>query len=118
MLDKDCQSHLHGLIKNGVIQFESVHKMMNQLTILFDDPNRVRDTTARLHANSQKNKLFSSWIVKIRRDAVIAGYESSRELRNIVFFNFSLELRPALIYERDIYSLDNGILQQDSSFSL
>lgn len=106
MLDQNCQSHLHGFIKDGVIHFESFDKMMNELTILFDDPNRVRDATARLYANSQRNKPFSSWIAEIRRDAAIAGYESSRELRNIVFLNLNLELQQALIYERDIYSLE------------
>ncbi|POS86565.1 hypothetical protein EPUL_002924, partial [Erysiphe pulchra] len=106
MLDQDCQSHLHRFIKGGVIHFESFDKMMNKLTILFDDPNRVRDATARLHANNQRNKPFSSWIAEIRRDASIAGYESSRELRNIVFLNLNLELQQALIYERDIYSLE------------
>ena len=80
--------------------------MMNQLTILFDDPNRVRDAIARLHSNQQKNKAFSSWIGEIRRDAAIAGYENSDKLRDIVFLNLSLELEKALIHERDIYTLD------------
>ncbi|POS85664.1 hypothetical protein EPUL_002374 [Erysiphe pulchra] len=92
MLDQDCQSHLHGFIKDGVTHFESLDKMMNELTILFDDPSR--------------NKPFSSWIAEIRRDAAIVEYENSRELRNIIFLNISLELQQALIYERDIYSLD------------
>ncbi|POS84090.1 hypothetical protein EPUL_002570 [Erysiphe pulchra] len=94
---------LHGFIKDGVINFESLDQMMNELIVLFDDPNR--DAIARLHANSPRNKPFSSWIAEIRRDAAIAGYESSRELRNIVFLNLSLEFQQALIYERDIYSL-------------
>lgn len=106
MLDQDCQSHLHGYIKDGVINFGSLDIMMNELTILFDDPNRVRDAIARLHANNQRNKPFSAWIAEIRRDAAIAGYENTRELRNIVFLNLSLELQQALIYERDIYALD------------
>ena len=72
MMDQDSQSHLHGSIREGVINFESLESMMNQLTILFDNPNRVRDGLARLHSNQQKNKAFSSWIAEIRRDAAIA----------------------------------------------
>lgn len=106
MLDQDCQSHLHGSIKDGVLNFESLESMINQLTILFDDPNRVRDAIARLHSNQQRNKPFSSWIAEIRRDAAIAGYENSDKLRDIVFLNLSLELEQALIHERDIYTLD------------
>lgn len=60
MLDTDCQSHLHRSIKNGVLNFDSVEIMMNELTVLFDDPNRVRDAIARLHSNFQRNKSFSS----------------------------------------------------------
>ncbi|KAI0998628.1 hypothetical protein K3495_g9567, partial [Podosphaera aphanis] len=75
---------------------------MNQLTILFDDPNRVRDAVARLHRNKQKNKAFSSWIAEIRRDAAIAGYENTQALTDIVFLNINLELQRALINEKDI----------------
>lgn len=106
MLDTNCQAHLHGSIKDGILKFESLESMMNELTVLFDDPNRIRDAIARLHSNFQKNKSFSSWIAEIRRDAAIAGYENSRELRNIVFLNINLELQQALIFERDIYSLE------------
>lgn len=105
MLDQDRQSHLHAYIKDGVLNSESLDKTMNELIIFFDDPNRVCDATARLHSNKQRNKQFSSWIAEIRWDAAIAGYENSRELRNIVFLNLSLELQQSLIYERDIYSL-------------
>ncbi|POS82494.1 hypothetical protein EPUL_006621 [Erysiphe pulchra] len=106
MLNTDCQAHLHGSIKNGILNFDSLESMMIELTVLFDDPNRIRDAIARLHSNFQKNKSFSSWIAEIRRDAAIAGYENSRELRNIVFLNINLELQQALIFERDIYSLE------------
>lgn len=103
MLDTDCQAHLHGSIKNGILNFDSLESMMNELTVSFDDPNRIRDAIARLHSNFLQNKSFSSLMAEIRRDAAIAGYENSRELRNIVFLYINLELQQALIFERDIY---------------
>lgn len=106
MLDQNCQAHLHGSIRKGELIFDSVESMMNELTVLFDDPNRVRDAKARLHSNFQRNKPFSTWIAEIRRDAAIAGYENSERLRDIVLLNLNLELEQALIHERDIYTLD------------
>ncbi|KAI1007298.1 hypothetical protein K3495_g923 [Podosphaera aphanis] len=67
MLDSDNQDHL--------MDFSSLSKIMDHLTTLFDNPNRVRDAQARLHATRQKNKSFSSWIAEIRRDAAISGYD-------------------------------------------
>lgn len=81
--------------------------MIEVLDTLFGDSNRVRDAVNRLHANFQKNKPFAHWIVEMRQDAAIAGYESnSRHLRDLVFFNMSLELKQALVHERDIDLLD------------
>lgn len=106
MLDQECQAHLHGSIRKGERNFHSVKSMMNDPTVLFDDPNRVTNAKARLHSNFQRNKPFSTWIAEIRRDAAIAGYENSERLRDIVFLNLNLELEQALIHERDIYTLD------------
>ncbi|KAI0998890.1 hypothetical protein K3495_g9307 [Podosphaera aphanis] len=102
MLGEDCQAHLHSWSREGTLTFSSLPATMNQLTILFDDPNRVQDAVARLHRNKQKNKAFSSWIAEIRRDAAIAGYENTQALTDIVFLNINLELQRALINEKDI----------------
>lgn len=116
ILDQNCQVHLHGSLRKGQLNFDSVESMMNDLTVLFNDPNRVRDAKARLHSNFQRNKPFSTWISEIWRDAAIAGYQNSERLRDIVFPNLNLELEQALIHEREIYTLDfNSILQHSQT---
>lgn len=100
------KTHLQSWVKDGVLLFDSVSQMVKVLDTIFGDPNRVRDAVNRLHSNFQKNKTFSSWIVEIRRDAAIAGYSStSQPLRDLVFYNMSLELKKALVHERDIDNL-------------
>lgn len=102
-MNTDSKTHLDTWVRDGVILFSSFAQMMHQLTVIFGDPNRVRDAVSRLHSNAQRNKPFSTWIAEIRRDAAIAGYESnSQHLRDLVLSNMSLELKRALIYERDI----------------
>ena len=99
--------HIQVWVKDGVLLFDSVGQMINTLETIFGDPNRVRDAVNRLHANFQRNKPFSSWIIDIRRDAAIAGYESeSRPLRDLIFYNMSIELKKALVHERDIDNLN------------
>lgn len=93
-------------VRNGVLLFESVEQMILILDTVFGDPNRVRDAVNRLHSNFQRNKPFASWIVEIRKDASIAGYDlDSRSLLDLVFYNMSIELKQALVHERDIDSL-------------
>ncbi|KAI0994740.1 hypothetical protein K3495_g13441 [Podosphaera aphanis] len=80
--------------------------MFEHLEILFDDPNRIRDAKFRLHSNKQRNKPFSTWIAEVRRDAAISRYDKYPEpLRDIIFLNFSLKLKKALIHEKDIEEL-------------
>ena len=56
--------------------------------------------------NSETSHFFT-WISEIRRDAAISGYDKYPEpLRDIVFLNLSLELKQALIYEKDFEKLD------------
>ena len=106
-MNEDCQAHLHSWISEGELIFPSISAMLHLLEVLFDDPNRVTDAKARLHANKQRNKPFFTWISEIRRDAAISGYDKYPEpLRDIVFLNLSLELKQALIYEKDIEKLD------------
>ncbi|KAI0992271.1 hypothetical protein K3495_g15915, partial [Podosphaera aphanis] len=102
-LNSDSKTHLQTWIQDGTFLFPSFTHMMDQLTVIFGDPNRVRDAASRLHSNPQKNKHFSTWIAEIRRDAAIAGYESnSRYLKDLVLNNMSLELKRALVHEREI----------------
>ena len=101
------KTHVQTWVKDGVLLFESVAKMMSVLDTIFGDPNRSRDAVNRLHANFQRNKPFSNWVVEIRRDAAIAGYDpSSQHLRDLVFYNMSIELKKALVHERDIDDLE------------
>lgn len=101
------KTHIQIWVKDGIILFDSVNQMINVLDTIFGDPNRVRDAVNRMHANFQRNQAFSSWIVEIRRDAAIAGYDSnSRPLRDLIFYNMSLELKKALVHERDIDNLN------------
>ena len=103
----NCREHLNSWIKDGSVLFASVAQMFEVLDTLFGDPNRVRDATNRLHANFQNNRPFSHWITDIRKDASIAGYDfESRSLRNLIFYNMSLELKKALVHEKDIDMLD------------
>lgn len=103
----NCQAHLHSWISEGELLFPSLEAMFQLLGTLFDDPNRVRDAKARLFANHQRNKPFSSWIAEIRRDAAIAGYDKYLDpLRDLIFLNLSLELKQAIVYERDLDKLD------------
>ncbi|KAI0998469.1 hypothetical protein K3495_g9727 [Podosphaera aphanis] len=81
--------------------------MWEQLTTIFSDPNVKRDAANRLHANFQLNRPFSSWIAEIHWDATIAGYDvDSFQLRDLVFYNMSIELKKALVHERDINDLN------------
>lgn len=106
-LSPSSQAHLQGWVENGIILFPSAELMMKTLGIIFDDPNRKRDSVARLHSNMQRNRPFSSWIAEMRRDAAIAGYNNdSYRLKDLILMNMSLELKQALIYEREIDSLD------------
>lgn len=106
-LNEDCQAHLHSWMIDGELTFPSLKSMLDLLEILFDDPNRVQDAKLRLHSNKQRNKPFSTWIAEIRRDAATAGYDKyPGPLRDIIFLNINLELKQALIYEKDIESLD------------
>ncbi|KAI0996054.1 hypothetical protein K3495_g12127 [Podosphaera aphanis] len=106
LLSIDCKSHLHGFIQNGRLNFPSLASMMDLLSTLFSDPNRVQDAKTRLHGNRQKNRPFSSWIAEIWRDAAICGYDKKPDvLRDIIFLNISMELQKALIHEREIESL-------------
>lgn len=103
----DCQAHLHSWISEGELLFPSLQSMFHLLGTLFDDPNRISNAKARLFANQQRNKPFSSWIAEIRRDAAIAGYDRHLgPLRDIIFLNLSLELKKAIIHEKDIDNLD------------
>lgn len=107
MLSDGCQTHLHSWIENGFLLFPSLNAMFQLLDVLFNDPNRVRDVVARLHFNKQKNKSFSTWISEIRRDAAIASCEKHlKPLRDIIFLNLSLELKNALIHDREIGNLN------------
>lgn len=107
MLSDGCQTHIHSWINNGFLLFPSLNAMFQLLDVLFDDPNRVRDAVVRLHSNKQKNKPFSTWISEIRRDAAIAGYDKHlKPLRDIIFLNLSLELKHALIHDREIENLN------------
>lgn len=106
-LNSQSQSHLQSWLNNGILTFSSVDHMIGLLGTLFDDPNRARDAAARLHSNYQRNRPFVGWIAEIRRDAAIAGYDSSSlALRNIILFNMSIELKRAIIHERDIEALN------------
>lgn len=100
------KTHIASWVRNGVLLFESVDQMIQLLDTVFGDPNRVRDAVNRLHSNFQRNKPFATWIVEIRKDAAIAGYElNSRSLLDLVYYNMSIELKQALVHERDIDSL-------------
>lgn len=106
-LNGDCQAHLHSWISEGELLFPSLQAMLQLLATLFDDPNRVRNAKARLYSNHQRNKPFSSWIAEMRRDAAIAGYDKHLgPLRDIIFLNLSLELKQAIVHEKDIDNLD------------
>ena len=101
------KTHLNSWIKDGEILFSSVQQMFSVVDTLFGDPNRVRDAVNRLHSNYQRKKPFAEWIVEIRRDASIAGYMSdSKPLCDLIFYNMSIELKKALVHERDIDELD------------
>lgn len=105
-LNAQSQSHLQSWLLNGELKFPSVEQMLKLLETLFDDPNRARDAAVRLHSNYQRNQSFVTWIAEIRRDAAIAGYDpESLALRNLILFNMSIELKRAIIYERDIDQL-------------
>lgn len=105
-MNSESQTHLQNWVQDGSLLFPTLAHMMDQLTIIFGDPHRVRDAASRLHLNAQKNKSFGTWIAEIRRDAAIAGYESnSRYLRDLVLNKLSSELKKALVYERDIEHL-------------
>lgn len=100
------KAHIASWVRNGVLLFVSVEQMIQLLDTIFGDPNRVRDAVNRLHSNFQRNKPFATWIVEIRKDASIAGYDlDSRSLLDLVLFNMSIELKQALVHERDIESL-------------
>lgn len=107
-LHSDSQAHLHSWIRDGVLLFPSFSEMMETLTKIFDDPNRVRSAKARIYSNKQRNKSFASWIAEIRRDAAIAGYNGYgyNQLKDLILNNMSLELKKSLIHERDIDLLD------------
>lgn len=107
-LHSNCQALTHSWIKDGVFQISSCSVMMDTLTKLFDDPSRVRNAKSRIFSNKQRNRDFSSWITEIRRDAALAGYTSHEynQLKDIVLHNMSLELKKAMIHERDIDLLD------------
>lgn len=76
-MNADCQAHLHSWISEGELRFPSLQAMLNLLDVLFEDPNRVRDAKERLYGNRQRDKPFATWIAEIRRDAAIAGIETS-----------------------------------------
>ena len=100
------KAHIASWVRNGFLLFESVEQMIALLDTVFGDPNRVRDAVNRLHSNFQRNKSFATWIVEIRKDASIAGYDlDSRSLLDLIFYNMSIELKQALVHERDIDSL-------------
>lgn len=106
-MNSESRTHLQNWVQDGSLLFPSLAHMMDQLTNIFGDPHRARDAASRLHSNAQKNKSFGTWIAEIRRDAAIAGYESnSRYLRDLIFNKLSLELKKAMIHERDIEYLD------------
>ncbi|KAI0995915.1 hypothetical protein K3495_g12267 [Podosphaera aphanis] len=107
LLNPESRTHIRPWLSEGVLTYPSLADMWTHLTTLFDDPNASRDAAARLHSNYQKKRPFSSWIADIRRDALLAGYDTnSLQLRNLVLLNMSVELKRALIHERDIDSLN------------
>lgn len=106
------KDHIHSYVRDGILLFTSVTQMILVLDTIFGDPNRVRDAVARLHSNFQRNKPFTNWIVEIRRDASIAEYDpNSRPLLDLVLFNMNIELKKALVYEKefDQLSFDQAI---------
>lgn len=106
-LSPTSQAHLQGWVENGTILFPSAELMMKTLATIFDDPNRKRDSVIRLHSNMQRNRPFSAWVAEMRRDAAIAGYNTDPDrLKELLLINMSLELKQALIYEREIDSLN------------
>ncbi|KAI0999937.1 hypothetical protein K3495_g8263 [Podosphaera aphanis] len=64
------------------------------------------DVLAQPELASRIYPVTSSWIADIRRHALLTGYDINYLLRNLVFLNMSVELKRALIHERDIDSLN------------
>lgn len=74
--------------------------MIDLLKKIFDNPNWVKDAIKRSYSNSQRNKVFSTWIAVLRRDASMARYDyNHRALRDPVMTNIRLELQATLINE-------------------